>query len=73
MTLLFKDGLIQLVDHSSKTISCDLYELLAGGEDDGKAFELANAVVINEKQIVKVTKDEQESQTDTKIRRKMEI
>ena len=50
MSLLFKDGSIQLVDHASKTVSCDLYELLSGtNEDDGKAFEMANTTVFSEK------------------------
>ena len=51
MSLLFKNETIQLVDHASKTVSCDLYELLAGGNEDGdgKAIELANSNVVDEK------------------------
>jgi len=55
MTLVFLDGTIQLIDHVSKTISCDLYDLLIGGQTneegsfDGQAFELANSHVVSEK------------------------
>jgi O-phosphoseryl-tRNA(Cys) synthetase len=61
------------VDHTTKTISCDLYELLAGSnEDDGKAFELANTSVLSENQILKVI-DESFQESRDKIERKMQI
>ena len=59
MSLLFRNGSIQIADHQNKTISCDLYDLLAGGTGqfnnfDGQAIELASSEVIEEKQIIKL-------------------
>jgi len=82
MSLLFKEGAVQLVDHSNKTISCDLYDLLAvegqtREEDtfDGQAFELANSTTISESQEIKVLTDV-EVQKDLSrafVKRKIEI
>lgn len=57
MSLLFKNNAIQLVDHTNKTVSCDLYQLLCGDglesteldHFDGQAFELANSNTLSEK------------------------
>lgn len=64
MSLMFKEGAVQLIDHSNRTVSCDLYELLAAEgqtreEDtfDGQAFELANSNIISESQEIKVLTD----------------
>ena len=79
MSLVFKDNKIQLVDHKSKTISCDLYELLAGGQTqeddhvDGQAFELANSNTLSEKQIIKLIAERQISQTSESVKKKIEI
>jgi hypothetical protein len=75
MSLLFKDKLIQLVDHKNKTVSTDLYELLALNQTqendhfDGQAFELANSNTLSEKQIIKLIQEEIVSQ-DQKTKRK---
>ena len=58
MSLLFKDGRVQLIDHKNKTVSNDLYELLVGTSTqeqdhfDGRAFELANSTIVREDQNV---------------------
>ena len=64
MSLLFKEGAVQLIDHSNKTVSCDLYDLLeADGQTreentfDGQAFELANSNVLSESQEIRVLND----------------
>ena len=75
MSLVFKDNSICLVDHASKTVSCDLFDLLAGNSEDGdgKAFEMANSQVLEEKQILKIVSDRLESSQADKIVRKLEV
>ena len=58
MSLVFERGEIKLVDHHLRTVSCDLYDLLvsdgAFNNLDGEAIEIANSLVIEENQIVKL-------------------
>ena len=79
MSLVFKDNKIQLVDHKTQTISCDLYELLAGEQThegdhfDGQAFELANSTTLSEKQIIKLIADREVSGNHEQVKKKIEI
>ena len=79
MTLVFLDGAIQLIDHVSKTISCDLYDLLIGGQTheedsfDGQAFELANSHVVSEKQIIELNAEKELSRCPNLIKKKIEV
>ena len=55
MSVFLRDKKTLLVDHISKTISCDLFDLLksSGVEDDnfdGQALELVNSNCVKEKQ-----------------------
>ena len=80
MSLLFKEGAVQLIDHSNKTVSCDLYDLLAAEgqtreEDtfDGQAFELANSNILTESQEVKVLTDVEIQKDANRLRAKRKI
>ena len=79
MSLVFKQNKIQLLDHKSKTLSCDLYELVAGGQTqeddhfDGQAFELANSSTLSEKQIIKLIANKEILSNQAQVKKKIEI
>lgn len=80
MSLLFKEGAVQLIDHMNKTVSCDLYDLLAAEgqtreEDtfDGQAFELANSNILTESQEIKVLTDIDIQKDANRLRAKRKI
>ena len=78
MSVFLKEKKTLLVDHISKTISCDLFDLLksSGVEDDnfdGQALELVNSNCVKEKQSLQVKAFETVSQSNQNQRIKLSI
>ena len=81
MSLLFINSAIQLIDHKSKTVSCDLYEMLTSGSYpssehdhfDGQAFELANSHILSEKQKIDLVSERIVNQDSKSIKKKCEV
>ena len=67
MSLVFERGEIKLIDHHLRTVSCDLYDLLVGDGSfnnlDGEAIEVANSLVIEENQILKLINESDDRST----------
>ena len=68
------------MDHKSKTISCDLFELLVKGQTqeddifDGQALELANSTCIHEHQTVELVDEKViSSSSDDKLIKRVNI